>query len=171
MCVYFVYTNTKYTHKHGTFITENDHALVSHTQNMLETGVCGWMCDFGESVPLNYKPSTRYHINVSGPSYHSTYPSLWAAVNSEAIERASKILNNDKTLCNSDDVIFFMRSGDTKSLQSNRAFWLGDQMVLWDSFDGLGTVVIGMLTGGLSGYTSTHSDIGGYTAIDHAPFK
>ncbi len=136
---------------------------------MLETGVCGWMCDFGESVPLNYKPSTN--INLPGPRYHSIYPSIWADINSEAIERASKFLNNDKTLCNSDDVIFFMRSSGNQNLRSSRGFWLGDQMVLWDSFDGLGTVVIGMLTGGLSGYTSTHSDIGGYTAIDHAPFK
>ncbi len=134
---------------------------------MLETGVCGWMCDFGESLPLNYKIS----YDVPGPVYHSLYPFLWAGINSEAIERASQFLNNDETLCNSDDVIFFMRSGYMGSPNVTRGFWLGDQMVLWDSFDGLGTVVIGMLTGGLSGYTSTHSDIGGYTAIDQAPFK
>lgn len=133
---------------------------------MLETGVCGWMCDFGESVPLNFKSQ-----NIPGSLYHSLYPRIWAQLNTRSIEQMRQRLNSDETLCKSDDIIFFMRSGDLLSPSYSRAFWLGDQMVLWDSYDGLGTVVIGMLTGGLSGFSSTHSDIGGYTAIDQSPFK
>ena len=43
--------------------------------------------------------------------------------------------------------------------------WMGDQNVKWDQFDGLQSAMIGMLTGGLSGLTITHSDIGGYTSL------
>lgn len=133
---------------------------------MLKSGVCGWMCDFGESVPLKHLPST-----IPDPFYHALYPILWAGLNRQAIQQAKHILDNDDTLCNSDDITFFMRSGNILSPGISLGFWLGDQMVLWDSFDGLGTAVIGMLTGGFSGFTSTHSDIGGYTAIKAAPFK
>lgn len=137
---------------------------------MLKTGVCGWMCDFGESVPLRYKSSLP-PSELPGPIYHSMYPSLWGQVMAEAIKQASQHLNSDNNLCNAEDVVYFMRSGNTISPGTTRAFWLGDQLVTWDSFDGLGTVVIGMLTEGLSGYSITHSDIGGYTAIDIGPFK
>lgn len=152
---------------------------------MLKTGVCGWMCDFGESVPLNFKPMASKGDNLPlrgknfglkiddfpGDQYHSLYPAMWADVNMRAIRETKQILDNDDTLCNSEDVTFFMRSATTVSPGSSLGFWLGDQMVLWDSFDGLGSAVIGMLTGGLSGFTSTHSDIGGYTAIEQTPFK
>lgn len=39
-------------------------------------------------------------------------------------------------------------------------------MVTWDEHDGLTTIIIGLLSSGLSGYSLQHSDIGGYTAID-----
>jgi alpha-glucosidase (family GH31 glycosyl hydrolase) len=72
-------------------------------------------------------------------------------------------------VCDPDDIVFFMRSGNGKSPGSTPLFWVGDQTVTWDSHDGLGTVIIAMLTEGLSGYSLTHSDIGGYTAIDFFP--
>ena len=63
-------------------------------------------------------------------------------------------------VCNSDDIVFFMRSGNVMSPCSTWLFWLGDQTVTWDSQDSLGTAIIGILTEGLSGYSLTHSDIG-----------
>lgn len=59
-----------------------------------------------------------------------------------------------------------MRSGATFSEANTRLFWLGDQTVTWDEHDGLTTIIIGLLSSGLSGYSLQHSDIGGYTAID-----
>ena len=59
-----------------------------------------------------------------------------------------------------------MRSGATFSAANTRLFWLGDQTVTWDEHDGLATVIIGLLSSGLSGYSLQHSDIGGYTAVD-----
>lgn len=58
-----------------------------------------------------------------------------------------------------------MRSGSTFSQSVTPLFWLGDQLVTWDEYDGLASAVIGLLSSGLSGFTLTHSDIGGYTAL------
>ena len=139
------------------------HATSPCTQNMLATGVCGWMCDFGETIPLD----ARLHSGQDPHQYHSLYPAVWGQLNADAIRNASQL----GSACGSDDVVYFMRSGNVRSPSSTRSFWLGDQTVTWDSHDGLGTVIIGMLTEGLSGYSLTHSDIGGYTAIDYFPLR
>lgn len=46
----------------------------------------------------------------------------------------------------------------------------GDQMVGWDGFDGIKTVLIAYLSGGIGGHSLTHSDIGGYTVEDKGMF-
>jgi sulfoquinovosidase len=78
-------------------------------------------------------------------------------VNREAIREAGR----------EDDAVFFNRSGYSRSPEYSTLFWLGDQLVSWDEHDGIKTAVTGMLSSGLSGYSLQHSDIGGYTAIDH----
>ena len=49
-------------------------------------------------------------------------------------------------------------------------FWLGDQLVSWEKSDGIHSAVSGLLSGGLSGFAYSHSDIGGYTSTDLLPF-
>ena len=147
----------------------NSSSVSSHSpppppQNMLATGVCGWMCDFGETAPL----SARLWSSTDPHSYHSLYPEVWGQLNRDAIRHGNRLRGG---VCDSDDVVFFMRSGNSKGPGSTPLFWLGDQTVTWDSDDGLGTAIIGMLTEGLSGYSLTHSDIGGYTAIDYGPLQ
>ena len=135
---------------------------------MLATGVCGWMCDFGESLPLN--ASLKRGKNPH--QFHSSYPSIWGQLNADAISNASKMLQNSaSTTCDPTDVVYFMRSGNVRTPGVTPLFWLGDQLVTWDADDGLATVIIGMLTEGLSGYSLTHSDIGGYTAIHYLFLK
>jgi alpha-glucosidase len=58
-----------------------------------------------------------------------------------------------------------MRSGDSRSPADTTLFWMGDQIPTWDKYDGLWSALIGLLNGGMSGYTIGHSDIGGYTTI------
>jgi alpha-glucosidase len=41
------------------------------------------------------------------------------------------------------------------------------QIVNWGEHDGIKSALTGLLSGGLSGYSLDHPDIGGYTAIDH----
>ena len=58
-----------------------------------------------------------------------------------------------------------MRSSNLKSVKHTPLYWLGDQLVSWDNFDGLKTVLNGFLSSGISGHSLTHSDIGGYTQV------
>ena len=136
---------------------------------MAASGVCGWMCDFGESLPLdaNVLPGN----NRTASQLHTLYPSLWGQLNAEAIQKAHYGNSNSTGACPADEIVYFMRSGNALSPAHTRLFWLGDQMVTWDAHDGLATVVMGMLSQGLSGYSLTHSDIGGYTSFMKWPLK
>src|SRR5829696_3900802 len=89
------------------------------------------------------------------------YAEEWARVNREAISEAGR----------GEDIVFFNRSGYTKSPRYSTLFWVGDQLVDWDEHDGIKSAVTGLLSSGLSGYSLQHSDIGGYTAIDELLFK
>lgn len=120
------------------------------------------MCDFGESLPLDAL-LTDQHENHTSSQLHSLYPSLWGKLNADAIKMAHEKYGG--AVCPQDEVVYFMRSGNAYSPANTRLFWLGDQMVTWDKFDGLATVVMGTLSQGLSGYSLSHSDIGGYTAL------
>ena len=127
------------------------------------------MCDFGESFPLDAVVDPAYNHTPS--QLHSRYPSLWGGLNADAIKRAKEIYgsSSDSGLCPEEEVVYFMRSGDPYSPANTRLFWLGDQMVTWDAHDGLATVVMGTLSQGISGYSLSHSDIGGYTALLKRP--
>lgn len=134
---------------------------------MLSTGVCGWMCDFGESVPLD----AQLTAGQRPQQFHSLYPSVWGQVNKDAVNQASQLLRHKSDpACSPEDVVYFMRSGNVHSPGVTPLFWLGDQLVTWDADDGLATAIIGMLSQGLSGYSLTHSDIGGYTAVHKTIF-
>ncbi len=125
-------------------------------QNLIEEGSSGWMADFAEGLPYD----AVLYSGESAASYHNRYPEEWAEVNREAIREAGK----------GDDIVFFNRSGYSRSPKYSTLFWLGDQLVSWDEYDGIKSAVTGMLSGGLSGYSLEHSDIGGYTAITN-PLK
>ena len=125
------------------------------------------MCDFGESLPLDAK----LWGGANPHTYHSLYPEVWAQLNRDAVREFGDRRGNNVSGCGQGDIVYFMRSGNSMSPGSTPLFWLGDQTVTWDSHDGLGTVIIAMLTEGLSGYSLTHSDIGGYTAIDLFPLQ
>jgi len=122
-------------------------------EEVMAAGVSGWMADFGEGLPYD----AVLHSGESAAVYHNRYPEEWARLNREVIQDSGK----------GNDIVFFTRSGYTRSPEYSTLFWLGDQLVSWDGEDGIKTAVTGMLTSGLSGYSLTHSDIGGYTALDH----
>src|SRR5690606_21313122 len=67
-----------------------------------------------------------------------------------------------------DDVVAFHRSaGAGKGARNDAALmWTGDQLVTWDRHDGLRSALTLKLSGGLSGFALTHSDVGGYTTVD-----
>jgi alpha-glucosidase len=115
-----------------------------------ETGASGWMADFGEYLPFDANlASGELPIEV-----HNRYPEDWAEVNRRALKKAGLEGKG----------FFWSRSASTKSPKHSPLFWLGDQMTSWDGHDGIKTAVLGLLSGGLSGLTLSHSDVGGYTA-------
>eukprot|EP00049_Salpingoeca_infusionum_P001948 m.52305 g.52305 ORF g.52305 m.52305 type:complete len:756 (-) comp11293_c0_seq4:148-2415(-) len=114
--------------------------------NMLSHQHAGWMSDFGEYLPFDANLS-----NGNAPSFHNAFPQEWARLNRESVE--------------STEAVFFSRSSFSKSPKYSTLFWLGDQLVTWDAFDGLATVLMGRISSGLSGLSLSHSDTGGYTMI------
>lgn len=126
-------------------------------ENVVGDGASGWMADFGEGLPYD----AVLHSGADPKRYHNRYAEEWAKVNREAVRELGR----------EDELVFFNRSGYTRSPRHSTLFWLGDQMVTWDDHDGIKTAVTGMLTAGLSGYSLEHSDIGGYTAIDSFPLR
>ncbi len=119
---------------------------------VLGVGASGWMADFGEALPYDARLA-----DGDAKRFHNAYPEEWAKLNRELLEEQGR----------GDDAVFFMRSGYTRSPRYSTLFWLGDQLVSWDEFDGIKSAVTGMLSGGLSGFSLNHSDIGGYTTIDN----
>ncbi len=118
---------------------------------MISIGFDGWMADFGEAAPYDAK---YFNNNIAE---HNRYVELWAEANAKAVEGFG-------------DKVFFMRAGFTKSPSYSTMFWLGDQMVSWSEDDGIKSSVTGLLSGGMSGFTLNHSDIGGYTTLS-SPIK
>ncbi|HEX6710283.1 MAG TPA: alpha-glucosidase [Rubrobacter sp.] len=125
--------------------------------DLMGSGASGWMADFGEGLPYD----AVLDSGADPKSYHNRYAEEWAEVNRAAIREAGR----------EDDIVFFNRSGYTKSPRYSALFWLGDQLVDWGEHDGIKSAVTGLLSSGLSGYGLEHSDIGGYTAIDHPLLK
>jgi alpha-glucosidase (family GH31 glycosyl hydrolase) len=119
---------------------------------LLGNGASGWMADFGEGLPYD----AVLYSGADPRYYHNRYAEEWAEVNREAIREAGR----------EGEVVFFNRSGYTRSPEHATLFWLGDQLVSWDEHDGIKSAVTGLLSSGLSGYAFEHSDIGGYTAIE-----
>ena len=118
----------------------------------LQLGVSGWMNDFGEALP----PDAVLDSGDDPLSFHNRYPERWAAVARDAIRRAGL----------EGDAMFYSRSGSSRSPGEATLFWLGDQLTTWDDHDGIKTVVKGLISSGLSGYTLNHPDVGGYFSIE-----
>ncbi len=118
-------------------------------EQVIGVGAGGFMADFGEALPYD----ARLYAGT-GAELHNQYPVMWAELVREAIEESGQ-----------DDLVAFHRSGFTESPRYATLFWLGDQLVSWDQHDGIKSAVTGLLSGGMSGYSYNHSDIGGYTTI------
>ena len=117
----------------------------------LAIGVAGFMADFGEALPFDAELAS----GEDAAAFHNRYPVEWARLTREAIAGAGA----------TGEAIAFHRSGFLGSAAEATMFWLGDQLVTWDAYDGMATVVHGLLSGGLSGIALNHSDIGGYTSV------
>lgn len=110
----------------------------------------GWMADFGEALPFDADLFDHADSSV----WHNHYPEAWSTLHRQAID-ATK---------NGRDFLFWNRSGFTQSPGVSTAFWIGDQLQTWDEYDGIKTAVVGLLSGGMSGFSLLHGDTGGFVA-------
>ena len=110
----------------------------------------GWMGDFGEALPFD----ANLYQGADPQVWHNHYPEVWAQVQREAIDETG----------NGGDFLFWNRSGFLQSPTYSTAGWLGDQLQTWDEYDGIKSTVVGLLSGGISGYSILHSDTGGFNA-------
>lgn len=122
-------------------------------EQLTAVGASGWMADFGEALPYDAVLDEK----TSGSQYHNAYPETWAQLNRELVD----------SLPESDQYVFFTRSAFTRSPAYTTLMWEGDQLVSWDANDGIKSAVTGLLSGGMSGFSLNHSDIGGYTGINN----
>ncbi|MBH8561801.1 alpha-glucosidase [Nostoc sp. CENA67] len=120
-------------------------------EEVLGQGAKFWMADFAEAAPFE----GVYAGDESGLVYHNQYPVDWVALNREAIQEAGK----------EGDAWFFNRAGFWQTPSHSTCMWLGDQNTTWGINDGIVSAVKGAISGGLSGFSINHSDIGGYTSI------
>jgi len=115
---------------------------------VLAVGASGYMADYGEALPFDAVLAS----GESAASFHNRYPEVWQALHRRVLADAGLL----------GEAAFFARSAYTKSPGVTTLFWLGDQMVTWDGDDGLASAIKGLLSGGLSGMSLNHGDIGGY---------
>ncbi|AYC33343.1 alpha-glucosidase [Pseudomonas cavernae] len=125
-------------------------------EEMLARGFSGWMADFGEALPFE----ARLASGESAALLHNRFPEEWARLNRELIDEVG----------GAGELLFFTRSAYSRSPGLTTSMWLGDQLVGWGIEDGLHSALIGLLSGGLSGFSLNHSDTGGYTTIS-SPLK
>lgn len=140
---------------------------------MAETGIKGWMADFGEGLPLD----ACLFSGEDPISAHNRYPSLWAELNREFVEEWKAKQQDDlrkvetvKEGLDEEKLVFFMRAGFWETPRWATLFWEGDQMTSWQRNDGIKSAIVGLLSSGLSGFALNHSDIGGYCAVN-LPFS
>ncbi len=122
------------------------------TERMInEAGASGWMGDFGEGLPFDCKLSS----GESPAVWHNRYPVEWQRLQREATKGTQ----------HESDAVFWNRSGYSRSPGVSTLFWVGDQLQDWNGYDGLKSAISGSLSGGVSGFSLVHSDIGGYDSI------
>ncbi|KAJ8472037.1 hypothetical protein OPV22_026380 [Ensete ventricosum] len=131
-------------------------------REMVDTGVRGWMADFGEGLPLD----AHLYSDEDPIEAHNRYPELWAKVNREFVDDWAATCHGKEKEDPEEKLVFFMRAGFRGSPKWSMLFWEGDQMVSWQANDGIKSSVTGLLSSGLSGFAFNHSDIGGYCTVD-----
>ena len=120
-------------------------------ENMIGSGMGGWMADFGEYLPTDCVLYSGEDPEV----LHNQWPAIWAKLNREAVEEAGA----------ENEVFFFTRAGYTETPKYSPMMWTGDQHVDWSTDDGIASVIPATLSLAMSGFGMTHSDVGGYTTV------
>jgi len=119
-------------------------------EGMIARGLSGWMADYGEYVPLD-----AVSAGADASTAHCQTPVLWQKLNRELIAESGR----------EGEFFVFSRSGGAGGNRYAVCYWTGDQTPTFDRHDGLASSITGILTGGISGMSINHTDIGGFTTL------
>ncbi|KAI8099350.1 glycosyl hydrolases family 31-domain-containing protein [Halteromyces radiatus] len=125
-------------------------------KHIFDTGLSGYMADYGNTLPM-ISNQIQLFSEQDAASYHNQYADDWAALHMELLKEYDLDDNN---------AVYFVRSGFTRSPGKIQGLWTGDQNVTWDQHDGIKSAVTAMLNAGMSGFSVSHCDIGGYVTAD-----
>lgn len=125
-------------------------------EGMVERGLSGWMADYGEYVPLD-----SVSAGADAVTAHCETPVLWQKLNRELIAQTGR----------ESDFFVFSRSGGAGGNHHAVCYWTGDQTPTFDRHDGLASSITGILSGGISGMSINHTDIGGFTTLITPVYK
>jgi alpha-D-xyloside xylohydrolase len=115
-------------------------------------GLDGAMQDYGDGAPL----TGRYASGEPGALMRNLYPVLYARAAREAVQSVRP-----------DATVLFARSGYTGAQSEVTGRFTGDQTRDWDAVTGLPSVLVGMLSGSISGWPYWGPDVGGFLDGDH----
>lgn len=118
-------------------------------EKVIENNFIGWMADFAEAYPFDATTKENHH----------RYIEEWIKLNREVVDEVDP-----------KNLTFFNRASYLRGPRYSTLNWLGDQTSSWDEKDGMHSSLIGLITGGLSGQSLNHSDIGGYVSFCMKPF-
>ena len=113
-----------------------------------ETRAKGMMVDFSEAYPIEGKHSSI----EQAMKYHNRYPVVYHQAVREVLDEFESIYT-------------FTRAGFSGTPKYAQSLWAGDQNMNFRKNSGLRSCLIAMLSSGLTGYSSTHCDIGGYAFV------
>jgi len=113
-----------------------------------DMGQRGWMCDFGEYLPVDAKLA-----DGDAAALHNTYATDWHRLSREVLEEAYP----------DGEYILLTRSGFTGEHDVAQVVWAGDQEADWTETDGLPTVPRALLSLGLAGVPFATHDVGGFS--------
>jgi alpha-glucosidase (family GH31 glycosyl hydrolase) len=137
-----------------------------------------FLCDLAPGFPILSKSNTHMRL-------HNNFSCAWLKTVASAFSIAAEQSGA------SDDFVAFARSGCISAAKHSRLFWAGDQLISWDSRDGIGSALnavcfpapisqfsvvhaltllsfpLQLLSGGFFGRPVSHLDIGGYTNVYH----
>ncbi|KAF7725051.1 hypothetical protein EC973_000458 [Apophysomyces ossiformis] len=116
-----------------------------------------WFKQLLKDQMWNMGISGEYSLHSRPESYHNQYSADWAKLHHDLIYD----LDLDEEAVN------FYRSGYLTTPHYASLTWVGDQATSWSNTDGMKSAIIAMLSSGFSGFSVTHSDIGGCLSTEN----
>ncbi|KAI8336256.1 glycosyl hydrolases family 31-domain-containing protein [Chlamydoabsidia padenii] len=125
-------------------------------KQVFDNGISGYTADYGNTLSMD-PTKVRLFSNQDPAAYHNQYAEDWAELHMELFKEFD--LDDNDAVC-------FVRSGFTRSPGKIQVLTTGDHNVTWGPHDGIKSAVTTMVTAGLSGFSVSHCDIGGYITSD-----